>query len=56
MARIIEKYLKQDLVEEEGAEHAAQILPEVVFARLSSHVHTSLQLPPDNKMSQFLLG
>ena len=27
MARIIEKYLKQDLVEEEGAEHAAQILP-----------------------------
>ena len=27
MARIIERYLKQDLVEEEGAEHAAQILP-----------------------------
>ena len=33
MAGILEKYLKQDLVEE------------VVLARLSSHVHTSLQLP-----------
>ena len=60
--------LEQDVVEEEGAEHAAQLLPlldvpqgeslaEVVPARLlqPSHVQTSLQLAPDNKMLPYLL-
>ena len=60
--------LKQDVVEEEGAEDAAQLLPlldvpqakslaEVVPARLLQplHVQTGLQLAPENKMSQFLM-
>ena len=57
--------LEQDVVEEKGAEHAAQLLAlldvpegerlaEIVLVCLlqPSHVHTALQLAPDNKFSK----
>ena len=60
--------LQQDVVEQQSAEHTAQLLPlldvpqreslvEVVLRSLLQplHVHTGLQLAPENKMSQFLM-
>ena len=69
MARRSKEDLEQNVVEEEGAEDAAQLLAlldvpqgeslaEVVPARLlqPSQVQTTLQLAPDNKMSPSSFG
>ena len=69
MAKRSKEDLEQNVVEEEGAEDAAQLLAlldvpqgeslaEVVPARLlqPSQVQTTLQLAPDNKMSPSSFG